>query len=180
MKNQNTKKHINLETLAGGAFAEKLNEALLEVAENIQDPNTVATEKRSITISIKFSPNKSRQLANTTISVATKLAATESIDTQIVMGTNMKTGAVEVAEYDSTRGQLSIYDTAEEVENYDDQEQPQAPHLTGEKVLDLRKRRTAQETNNALVPGRDFDADTGEVYEELGQLKEKYKIATQA
>lgn len=41
--------YINLETLAGGAFAEKLNEALMQVAENIQNPNTDAVSKRGIT-----------------------------------------------------------------------------------------------------------------------------------
>lgn len=74
--------YINLDTLAGGAFAEKLNEALMQVAENIQNPNTDAVSKRGITVNIKFAPNKSRQVVNTTIAVTTKLAATEAIDTQ--------------------------------------------------------------------------------------------------
>lgn len=37
MKKQKVQAKINLETLAGGAFAEKLNEALMQVAENIQN-----------------------------------------------------------------------------------------------------------------------------------------------
>lgn len=52
------------------------------MAENIQNPNTEATTKRQINIAIKFAPNKSRQVINTQISVTTKLAATEAIDTQ--------------------------------------------------------------------------------------------------
>lgn len=36
MKKQKVQAKINLEALAGGAFAEKLNEALMQVAENIQ------------------------------------------------------------------------------------------------------------------------------------------------
>lgn len=40
MKKQKVQAKINLETLAGGAFAEKLNEALMQVAENIQNPNS--------------------------------------------------------------------------------------------------------------------------------------------
>ena len=81
MKPKKGKSFINLEQLAGGAFAEKLNEALLQVAENIQNPNTDAVAKRGITINLKFAPNKSRQIVNTTIAVTTKLAATEAIDT---------------------------------------------------------------------------------------------------
>ena len=40
------KAKINLETLADGAFTQKLNEALLQVAENIQNTNTEATARR--------------------------------------------------------------------------------------------------------------------------------------
>lgn len=48
MKKQKVQAKINLETLAGGAFAEKLNEALMQVAENIQNPNT--DDREAVTI----------------------------------------------------------------------------------------------------------------------------------
>ena len=54
MKKQKTEAKINLEALAGGAFAEKLNEALIQVADNIQNPNTEATTKRQINVTIKL------------------------------------------------------------------------------------------------------------------------------
>lgn len=111
MKKQKVQAKINLETLAGGAFAEKLNEALMQVAENIQNPNTEATTKRQITVNIKFTPNKTRQMVGTQIAVTTKLAATEAIDTQMVMGVNMRTGQIEIAEYDGQiRGQMDLSD----------------------------------------------------------------------
>lgn len=75
MKKQKVQAKINLEALAGGAFAEKLNEALMQVAENIQNPNTEATTKRQITVNIKFTPNKTRQMVGTQIAVTTKDAA---------------------------------------------------------------------------------------------------------
>lgn len=109
MPKQTVQSNINLESLAGGAFAEKLNEALMQVAENIQNPNTEATTKRQIQILLKFAPNKTRQLVSTQISVTTKLAATEAIDTQMIMGVNMRTGQIEIAEYDGQiRGQMSL------------------------------------------------------------------------
>lgn len=168
MKKTSVQSNINLETLAGGAFAEKLNEALMQVAENIQNPNTEATTKRQIQITLKFAPNKTRQLVSTQIAVTTKLAATEAIDTQMIMGVNMRTGQIEIAEYDGQiRGQMSFNDLQA-------QEQP-AP--TG-KPLDLKNRNKkpaevptdqAQEKAEAatgeLVPGRDFDPETGEVFE---------------
>lgn len=145
MKKQNPQNNINLETLAGGAFAEKLNEALMQVAENIQNQNTEATAKRGITVNIKFTPNKTRQMVSTSISVSTKLAAAEAIDTQIIMGKNLKTGKVEFAEYDGQiPGQLSLADLEQEESEPDD--------------------KLAQLAASGLIAGRDFDPDTGEVF----------------
>lgn len=79
MSRQKVQSYINLETLAGGAFAEKLNEALMQVAENIQNPNTDAAAKRGITVNIKFAPNKTRQVVNTTIAVTTKLQEAQGV-----------------------------------------------------------------------------------------------------
>ena len=126
MKKQKVQAKINLEALAGGAFAEKLNEALMQVAENIQNPNTEATTKRQITVNIKFTPNKTRQMVGTQIAVTTKLAATEAIDTQMVMGVNMRTGQIEIAEYDGQiRGQMDLSD-------FTDADQDQEPEETQE------------------------------------------------
>lgn len=185
MKKTSVQSNINLETLAGGAFAEKLNEALMQVAENIQNPNTEATTKRQIQITLKFAPNKTRQLVSTQIAVTTKLAATEAIDTQMIMGINMRTGQIEIAEYDGQiRGQMSFNDLqAQATTPAANETQPaagaeeQQPAPTG-KPLDLKNRNkkpaevpTDQEQEKAeaaageLVPGRDFDPETGEVFE---------------
>lgn len=170
MKNPNDK-HINLEKLAGGAFAEKLHEALIEVAANIQNPNTSATAQRGITINIKFSPDKRRQMANTTITVSTKLAATEAIDTQMIMGLNMKTGKIEVAEYDAMQGQMSLFDSEQPDEP---QTADETPEQTTGKPLDLKNRTKKQEPNTGdLVPGRDYDPNTGEVFENTEQTTAK-------
>lgn len=171
MKKQKNQANINIEKLAGGAFAEKFNEALMAVAENIQNPNTDATAKRAITINIKFAPNKSRQLVNATIGVTTKLASTEEIDTQMIMGVNMKTGKVEIAEYDRTGGQLSVWDEVqEEAEEPQTAEQASVVAPNG-KPLDLRTRGRKQEAGDlALV-----DTVTGEVYETDGQPEDDDK-----
>lgn len=175
MSRQKVQSYINLETLAGGAFTEKLNEALMQVAENIQNPNTDAAAKRGITVNIKFAPNKTRQVVNTTIAVTTKLAATEAIDTQMVMGVNIRTGEIEIAEYDGQiRGQMSLPDLTPkeepDQEAEDEDEQPQQPNG---KPLDLRNRWNRQA--GKLVPGRDFDPETGEVYETAGQTADDRK-----
>lgn len=204
MKKQNVQSNINLETLAGGAFAEKLNEALMQVAENIQNPNTEATTKRQIQIILKFAPNKTRQLVSTQISVTTKLAATEAIDTQMIMGINMRTGQIEIAEYDGQiRGQMSLGDLpAPEEKTPQAAAQPQqpadqaAPPAAGDqtqqtaptgKPLNLRDRNKQQESDPAtekteaaageLVPGKDFDPETGEVFENGQPLDDRQTTA---
>lgn len=177
MKKQKVTSQINLERLAGGAFAEKLNEALMQVAENIQNPNTEATTKRQINIAIKFAPDKSRQVINTQISVTTKLAATEAIDTQMVMGVNMRTGQIEIAEYDGQiRGQMNLLDfTEEEPQQEETAGQQEAEPAEAEREQDIptgapidmrrRKQETRQQEATAPEPGKDFDPETGEIYE---------------
>ena len=125
-KKQAVKSSVDLNTLCGGAFAEKVNEALVQVGENIQNMNTDATKKRKITITLTFAPNKTRQLVSTQIGVTTTLAATEAIDTQMIMGVNMRTGQLEIAEYDGQiRGQMSFDDLAESKE--DEPQEAQEP-----------------------------------------------------
>lgn len=148
--------HVNLETLARGAFAEKINEALLEVAANIQNPNTDPTAKREITVKLKFSPNKTRQVANTAITVQTKLAPTEAIDTEIVMGKNHRTGKFEVAEYDPYSDQVSMDDLMEQGAQ---PEEAPADVLPTDAPLDLRKRRQ----DSPAVEAADIDPETGEI-----------------
>lgn len=177
MAKRKVQSQINLERLAGGAFAEKLNEALMQVAENIQNPNTEATTKRQINIAIKFAPNKSRQVINTQISVTTKLAATEAIDTQMVMGVNMRTGQIEIAEYDGQiRGQMNLSDFTEEEQQQEEAAgQQEAEPAEAEREQDIptgapidmrrRKPETRQQEATAPEPGKDFDPETGEIYE---------------
>lgn len=176
MAKQKVTSQINLERLAGGAFAEKLNEALMQVAENIQNPNTEATTKRQINIAIKFAPNKSRQVINTQISVTTKLAATEAIDTQMVMGVNMRTGQI--------RGQMNLSDfTEEETQQEEPAGQQEAEPAEAQREqdiptgapIDMRRRKPESrqqaetdpdlEAAGRLIPGKDFDPVTGEIYE---------------
>ena len=200
MKKQKTEAKINLEALAGGAFAEKLNEALIQVADNIQNPNTEATTKRQINVTIKFAPNKTRQLVNTQIAVTTKLAATEAIDTQMIMGVNMRTGQLEIAEYDGQiRGQMSLSDLTQPQEKPEPaagnaqqdkaaetaagtkEQEAAEPEPTG-KPLDLKNRKKKPEPEKAeaaagdLVPGRDFDPDTGEVLKDGHPVDDQKKI----
>lgn len=172
MAKRKVQSQINLERLAGGAFAEKLNEALMQVAENIQNPNTEATTKRQINIAIKFAPNKSRQVINTQISVTTKLAATEAIDTQMVMGVNIRTGQMNLSDFAEEEPQKEEAAGQQEAEPAEAEREQDIP--TGAPI-DMRRRKPEPrqqaeadpdpEAAGRLIPGKDFDPVTGEIYE---------------
>ena len=89
---------INLEKFAEGALAEKMNGALKEVLENIQDPNTDFKLKRKLTLEMTFVSGEDRELAEVSMIAKTKLAPNKPIATKIVIGTDGK-GGVLASEY---------------------------------------------------------------------------------
>ncbi len=89
---------INLEKFAEGALAEKMNGALKEVLENIQDPNTDFKFKRKLTLEMIFVSGEDRELAEVSMIAKTKLAPNKPIATKLVIGTDGK-GGVLASEY---------------------------------------------------------------------------------
>ncbi len=89
---------INLEKFAEGALAEKMNGALKEVLENIQDPNTDFKLKRKLTLEMTFVSGEDRELAEVSMIAKTKLAPNKPIATKLVIGTDGK-GGVLASEY---------------------------------------------------------------------------------
>lgn len=87
-------KMINLETLADGALAEKVNIALKEVLNNIADLNTDYKIKRKLNVEITFEAQEDRELALLDIKTKTKLAPPKSIGTKIIIGTDGKGGII--------------------------------------------------------------------------------------
>lgn len=77
---------ITLESLGGGAAGEKFQDELDRVVENIQDPNTEAKAKRSITIKVIFTPTVDRSMGQLHIEASSKLAATIAFETQAFFG----------------------------------------------------------------------------------------------
>lgn len=104
--------HVNLETLANGAFSVQVNRAIEEVAENIQNPNTEASAARKITVTITLKPNKDRSFVATSVQTKTALAPALGIATALNMGKDLRTGEVEVAEVimGQIPGQMTIED----------------------------------------------------------------------
>lgn len=76
---------VTVDNLAGGGAAEMFAAAMLEVAENMQDPNTSELAKRRITLTVELKPT-SRDHAIAIINVQTKLAPQKNVTTPIYFG----------------------------------------------------------------------------------------------
>ena len=144
-------KHMNLETLANGAFSVQVNRAIQEVAENIQDPNTEASAARKITVTIGFKPNKDRNFVATSVQAKTTLAPALGTVTALSMGKDIKTGKVEVVEVTTGQipGQMSVNDVpgvVPEQKTYDPDtgeiyEQNDVPVEAAERtIIDMRRK----------------------------------------
>jgi len=77
--------NLSLTNLKEGALVELFNSKLAEIISNIQDPNTPAKAKRTITITATFLPDEDRFLTRILLSCQTKLPGTRAIETQCVM-----------------------------------------------------------------------------------------------
>lgn len=77
---------VTLGTIAGGAALERFQDGLLRILENIEDPNTAATAKRKLVLTVEFHPSKKRDSADVFINVETKPAPAEKFPTRVFIG----------------------------------------------------------------------------------------------
>lgn len=77
-----------IETLRGGAALEMVNNALAEVWENILDPNTESTTKRSVVMKLEFKPSADRSSSPVSIKVEKKLAPQAAVSAHVNIGTD--------------------------------------------------------------------------------------------
>jgi hypothetical protein len=80
---------INLQSFANGAFAERVNQGLKQVLDNIADPNTEWKSKRKLTISLTFDSSEDRELTEVDIAVIPKLAPKSIVRTKMVIGRDL-------------------------------------------------------------------------------------------
>lgn len=94
--------------MAQGAFEERVDRAMAEAIDNILDPNTKATAKRSITLNIELRPDEERSHIEVSVSVKTKLATLNPVPTSLAIVANGN-GELVVAEMiPQIPGQMSM------------------------------------------------------------------------
>lgn len=78
--------NLTLSNLAGGALNERFSEELAKVIHNIEDPNTDATAKRKIVITVVLAPNATRDVVSAKFDTKSTLAPSYSIGTSMYVG----------------------------------------------------------------------------------------------
>lgn len=113
---------INWESFAGGAMAEKLNQELQKVINNIADPNTDHKKARKVQMTMTLKANEQRGLATVLVDVKSTLAPSKGVETQMlidfdnsgnVVGAELKSGVPGQTYFD---GQDVRTDTGEPIE----------------------------------------------------------------
>lgn len=140
---------LTLATLCGGAVQELTDRAMKKVADNILDPNTSPDAARTITIKIKFKPNKDdNEDVSVTAEVTAGLAPELGVGAQMFMSKDLRTGAISVTEHrkGEIKGQITFEELASAMparprsrpapEEADAEEQEQA---ATEHVIDMRR-----------------------------------------
>lgn len=111
------KKNIDLplSNLAQGAIQEKLDYELQKIFDNIHDPNTEATDKRTVTIKLDFKPDDNRQTVSVDSNFTTKLANVTGVATTVLTGKDLTSGKVQAKELKSNMpGQTYFDDDAQQ------------------------------------------------------------------
>lgn len=121
--------------LCGGIAAAKYDEAVTEVLDNMQDPETSAMTKRKVIITLTFSQNEKRNEGDLDIDVITKLAPKGGIRTRIAMEKDLETGIVLAAEYRAMQLSFDDLGQIDEVEEFEEEHRPSEES----KVIDFRK-----------------------------------------
>lgn len=98
----------SLDRLMSGAIQEKFKAEFSKVLANVHDPNTKATEKRSITITVTISPNANRDVAGMNLQVKSKLAASAPVESTIYLNWNDEGFVTASEKVDQIPGQIDM------------------------------------------------------------------------
>lgn len=131
-------KHISLDRLCGGALLERFTLAMAQIGRNIMDPNTDPEKARTLTIKLKFKPDKGRRGIKTSIETNISLAPPMADETMMLIGQDIRSGRIEISEMD---------------------DQNQAVSIPGETVP------ARAEVIPTAPPVQAFNPETGEIYE---------------
>lgn len=124
-----TEKIIDLNGFAEGAAAEKFNNEMQKVLDNIADLNTDPEKVRTVTLTIKVKPSENRQTANVSVIAKSALAPAKEVSSTIIMDRDTKGKMIGKELKSGIKGQTYINDAGDVATD------------TGEPVSEFEKRR---------------------------------------
>lgn len=110
MTEKGKQERVTLANLGRGAAAERFDDELKRVIENIMDPNTEATAKRMVVLKIKIKPDKDRAYAEVKIDCSAQLAPFSEFKTGMFIGRG-RDGA---KAFEQNPNQASLFEDDEE------------------------------------------------------------------
>ena len=110
----NNDQRSSIMQMAKGAFNERVDYEMTKVIDNIMDPNTKATAKRKITLTIELTPDDDRENIAVAVQAKSTLAATNPVTTSLFI-TKGSNGQKIVGEMvPQIPGQISMDGTVQE------------------------------------------------------------------
>lgn len=102
----------DLNKFMGGALNEKLEQALMEVADNVLDINYPAKGKRKIVVTITVDPDEQRDIAKASLDVKTTLVNRKPFEQRLLFNRdNMgRAGVAELNSADPNQLELTVND----------------------------------------------------------------------
>ena len=108
---------LRISSISGGAIQEMIDMELQKVFENIHDPNTKATDKRTVTIKLEFVPDEKREIINLNSKVSSSLAAIRDVSVTVLTGKDLASGKVVAQELKSNMPGQTFLDNDGEVKS---------------------------------------------------------------
>jgi hypothetical protein len=95
--------------MAHGAIAERADYEMARIIENILDPNTAATKKRTVTLTLEILPDAERQNLSMKCTAKSKLEPTNPVSTTLYITTDESGGMAVVELTPQIPGQLDLF-----------------------------------------------------------------------
>ncbi len=98
---------LRIDEIGHGVIAEKFEDEMTRVVENITDVNTEAKTVREVTIKVKIKPDpENRSLCKMEVVATSKLAAMKPYASKVTVGMDRETGEVDAQEMVSMQPEL--------------------------------------------------------------------------
>lgn len=130
---------FDINEIAGGALAAKIQKEWQKLLDNMQDPNVSFKPARKLIITLSCVQDESRSVMGMVGDVTTKLAPPQGIIANFSAGKDLTTGKAFAMEYKTIDArQLSITETTVKIDGYQVSEDGEVINYDN-KVVDLRK-----------------------------------------